>query len=241
MAIKRPTSRAGFSLLLLGALSLTWSPCSAADDPLLGRQVPHFYAVNEPAISGILRFGRENDIPIGIVLTKQVCSTSLSHLEIDHAASKAVINQLARILPRYTWSVEHGTVVFLPVDLPAATAHFLSLNVNPYAVPEDTLQAQAAYEWTNIRASLRPKEGTAFSVLSSPLSSRWPPLSLGSTTVREVLDRLVSRKPGGAWILLQIDALENAAENRPFQLIDYSSAAEMISPCSSFNGSGGAF
>lgn len=238
MESRRPFADTGFFLPLVATFILAWSTCPAADDPVLGLPVPDFYAVNEPAVSGMLRFGRQSSIPMGIVLSKELCSATLGHLQINHVTGKAALDQLASSLPQYAWRVEGGTVVFLPMDLSGATAHFLSLDVSPYSVPEDTLQAQAAYGWMNIRASLRPDEGTAFSVLSSTKSRRWPPLRLGAATVREVLDRLVSRKPGGAWILLPINSLENAAENRPFQLIDYSGPTEGAAPCSGLSVAG---
>jgi hypothetical protein len=206
---------------------------STPDDPLLSRIAPSFNSTNESAISAILRFGREAKIPLGIVLDKQLCSARFEELRIDHASARTALDQLAAALTSYSWSLEDGTVVFAPLDLHTSTARFLSLVVTPYNVPEDTLQAQAGYEWLNIRASLRPNEGTALSILSSAKSRRWPPLSLGSTTVREVLNRLVGRSPGGAWILFPIEDIEKAAESRPFQLIDYSSPVEPTSPCSS--------
>jgi hypothetical protein len=221
------------SLLLFGAIFGFGSDLhSAADDPLLSRIVPSFSSTNESAISAILRFGREANIPLGIVLDKQSCSLRFEELRIDHASVRTALDQLTAGLTSYSWSLEYGTVVFAPLDLAVATTRFLSLVVNPYDVPEDTLQAQAGYEWMNIRASLRPNEGTALSILSSAKSRRWSPLSLGSTTVKEVLNRLVGRNPGGAWILFPIEDMEKAAENRPFQLIDYSSPVEPMSPCS---------
>jgi hypothetical protein len=238
MVSKRTWGSTAGILLLVRVLSLAWSVSSDADDPGLGHPVPSFKAVNETAISAILRFGSQSGIPIGIVLSRQLCSTGIGRLEIDHATVKEALDELARTLPRYTWIAEHGTVVLLPVEISAPMADFLSLNVNPYSVPEGTLQAQVAYEWMNIRATLRPNEGTAFSVLSSTKSTRWPPLRLGSATVREVLDRLVGRKPGGAWVLFPIDDLEKAAGSRPFQLIDYSDGSQMISTCSNVPSSG---
>ena len=218
-------------LLFATTLSLGAALDSGAQESLLSRTVPSFDSLNEPAVSAILRFGREADIPIGIVLNKRLCSAKFEELRIDHVPAKTALDQLSSALPAVNWSLEHGTVVFAAVDAPAAMAQFLSLAVNPYRVPEDTLQAQAAYEWLNIRASLRPNEGTAFSVLSSTEARKWPALNLGSTTVRETLDRLVGRNPGGAWILAPIKDIEKAAENRPFQLIDYSSPTDVTSLC----------
>ncbi|MGA8438741.1 MAG: hypothetical protein WB762_29525 [Candidatus Sulfotelmatobacter sp.] len=217
--------------LLAAILGLGAGLDPAPEDPFFSRIVASFNAVDEPAVPAILRFGRELSIPLGIVLDKQLSSASFKEIRIEHAPVKVALDQLSSALPSYRWSLEHGTVVFAPLDAPAATARFLSWAVSAYGVPEDTLDAQTAYEWLNIRASLRPSEGTAFSVLSSAKSRKWPPLSLGPATVEEVLDRLVGRNPGGAWILCPINDIEKAAESRPFQLIDYSTPGVVALPC----------
>lgn len=233
MAIKLQLNSVVSLLLFTAIFGIGSDRHPAPDDPLLSRIVPSFNSTNESAISAIVRFGREANIPLGIVLDKQLCSLRFEEQRIDHASVRTALDQVSAALTSYSWSLEYGTVVFAPLDLPTATARFLSFVVSPYNVPEDTLQAQAGYEWLNIRASLRPNEGTALSILSSRKSLRWPPLSLSSITVREVLDRLVDRNPGGAWILFPIEDIEKAAESRPFQLIDYSSPVEPMSPCSS--------
>ncbi len=231
MASKPRTAGLFFSVLAatlgLSAIILAF----AADDPQLSRSVSNFASMNEAAVSAILRFGRQTGLPLGIVLSKELCSASIEELRIDHLSGTVALDRLAAALPSYKWSLENGTVVFSPQVVSPATTQFLSLKVSPYRIPEDTLQAQAAYEWLNIRASLRPDEGTAFSVLSSVGTHRWPSLSLETTTVEGALDRLVARSKGGAWVLSPIDDIGKAAENRPFHLIDYSVSEDPELPC----------
>ena|SRR5215472_14258143 len=90
--------------------------------------------------------------------------------------------------------LENETVVFLPDDIPAATPSFLELRVPNYSIPEDTLQTQVVFAWMNIRSSLRPNEGTAFDILSSPQSVKWPSQALNNLNVE--LDHLITRKRG---------------------------------------------
>jgi hypothetical protein len=230
MVSKRQLGSAA-ALLFAAILGFGMPRRPATDDPLLSRTAPAFNSTNEAAISAILRFGREGNLPLGLVLSERLCSASLKELRINRGTVRAALDQLSSALPSYNWSLEHGTVVLAPVVVPAAAAEFLAVPLNPYLLPEDTLQAQAAYEWLNIRGSLRPNEGTAFSVLSSKASPKWPALSLGSTTIKDALDRIVARSPGGAWILSPIDDIGKAAESRPFQLVDYSNPEDALSPC----------
>src|SRR5215469_3657728 len=87
-------------------------------------------------------------------------------------------------------------------------------------IPEDTLQTQVVFAWMNIRSSLRPNEGTAFDILSSPQSVKWPSLALNNLNVE--LDHLITRKRGGVWILFFFDDLDKAVDNSPFGVMGYS-------------------
>jgi hypothetical protein len=231
MANRRQLDEGPVGWVVLAVLGLACAMHPAATDPVLNRSVPSFRSTNERVVPALLRFGRESHIPLGIVLSKRLCLASFTELRIEHASGGQALDQLAASMPSYGWHLGQGTADFTPSDMSPAIDQFLSLRVNPYSVPRDTLQAQAAYEWMNIKASLRPTEGTAFSVLSSADSTKWPALSLGPERVGEVLDRLVGRDPGGAWLLLPIDDLEKAADRLPLMFVDYSAKDTMASPC----------
>jgi hypothetical protein len=87
----------------------------------------------------------------------------------------------------------------------------------------------------NIKAVLRPEEGTAFSILSSPKSEKWPALALSNVTIQQALNSLVARKAGGAWILLPFEDLGKVADRRPFWVMSYSDdmPQQITSWCSS--------
>jgi hypothetical protein len=166
------------------------------------------------------RYGLVNGVPLGLVIRPSLCSIKTTPLNFQNASVQTILHGLTKQLP-YNWTLEAGTVVLVPDDLSTATVAFLQARVPPYRIAEGTLQAQAAYSWLDIRASLRPAEGTASNVLSSPESPRWPPLQVGDIAVRELFDRLVARKTGAAWILPEIEDLARATETRPFSVSDY--------------------
>ena len=74
----------------------------------------------------------------------------------------------------------------------------------------------------NIKAVLRPEEGTIVNILSSSQSEKWPALSLNQLPIEQILDRLVARKRGGVWILLPFKDLTKVADRRPFFVMGYS-------------------
>ena len=192
-----------------------------ADDSPLKRPVEAFYSNDEPALSTILRFGRENNIALGLVVGDQLCSTTITAFRVEHATVEVVLRTFGQKLPSYRWDVENGAVVFAPDNIPEPVAKFLAVVPPPYVIAADTLQGQAALAWMDIRAALRPQEGTAFSVLSSPQSVKWPVLAVRDVTVRELLNRLVARNKGGAWVVFPFRDLDAAADHRPFWLLDY--------------------
>lgn len=220
-------------LAAVAVLSFCPQPRSMADDSTLDRPVRPFYSNNENVYDAMLRFGRENKIPIGLVFRHRLCSTKLGQLSIENTSARSVIQELTQEVPSYSWKFEDETVIFLPDDIPAATSSFLELRVPDYSIPEGTLQAQVAFAWMNVKASLRPYEGTAFSILSSTQSVKWPSLTLNNLNVEQVLDHLIARKEGGAWILFPFDDLDKAADNLPFWVTGYSDdpQGQTTAPC----------
>lgn len=222
MAIERIRSLMCTVLLpiaaVLGFCSL-WR--SMAEDSILDRPVK-FYSSNESAFDAILRFGRENKISIGLVFTHRLCSTRIGQLSIHTSSARNALQELAREIPSYSWKLEDDTVILVPDDIPAAISTFLALSVPNYSIPEETLQAQVLYAWMDIRSSLRPNEGTALNMLTSPKYVKWPSLTFNNLNVEQVLDHLIARKAGGVWILLPFDDLDKAGDKRPFWVIGYS-------------------
>lgn len=205
-----------------GVLVLRGPEPVRADDCPLKRPVGAFYSNDEPALSAILRFGRENNIALGLVVGDQLCSTTITGFRVEHATAEVVFKRFGQMLPSYHWDVEDGAVVLAPDNIPKPVARFLAVVPPPYVIAADTLQGQAAWAWMDIRAALRPREGTAFSVLSSPRSVRWPALAVRDVTVRQLLNRLVARNKGSAWVVFPFRNFDRAADHRPFWLLDYS-------------------
>lgn len=209
------------SLLVVTVLATPAQESGRADDSPLKRPVEFFESNDEPAPAAILRFGRENSIPVGLIITDQLCSSRTTALRVDHAPAEAVIAMFAQAVPQYGWAVEEGAVVFAPNDIPEPVARLLAVVPPPYRIAEDTLQGQLAWAWMDIRAALRPWEGTGFSVLSTPNSVRWPSLAVRGITVRQLLRRLVARKKGGAWLLFPFADFDKVANDRPIWVLDY--------------------
>jgi len=220
--------------IILAAIALGSSAEQATTErSVLDRPVAEFVSHSESAFEALLRFGRENQAPLGLIVSNQLCSTSLRDFKVARVPIRVALARLGEKIPSYEWKLDDGVVVFAPKDTPRATKDFLRLKVSPYTIPQNTLRAQGVFAWIDIKASLRPKEGTAFDILSSPNAKEWPPLSFKDVSVQQVLNLLVVRNAGGAWLLVPFHDLSKVAD-QPFSLEDYSEPhALRHSPCDS--------
>ena len=192
-----------------------------ADESLLKRPVEAFESNGEPALIAILRFGRENHIPFGVVVSAPLCQAKITGLKIEKSSAEVALRKLSEKLPSYGWDVEESVVVVAPTDIAKPVARFLAVVPPEYKIAEDTAQAQLAWAWMNIRAALRPQEGTAFDILTATESVKWPALTVRDITVRQLLNRLVARDKGGAWLIYPFPDFEKVADRRPIQVLDY--------------------
>ena len=222
-------------LLLLASLVVFHGldDASVPFSSVLGRHIPRFASIHESPTKAILRFGRENKIPLGLVVSPELCESEPVDLALEEVTVREVLDRLTKGVPSYTWHLQDGVVVFAPANRSPVTARFLSLRIAPYTIAKDTLEAQATYAWMNIRATLRPQEGTAFSILSSPDAVKYPELKLGAVSVEKMLNSLVGRNDGGAWILFPFSKFEELANSRPFEVAGYSNSwpPALASPC----------
>jgi len=202
-------------------LGICFPALSTAESSILDRPVK-FDSSGESGLDAILRFGSENKISMGLVFTSRLCATRISRLSIHTSSARKALPELAREVPSYIWRLEDNTVILAPNDMPAPMSTFLALSVPDYSIPEETLQAQVLYAWMDIRSSLRPNEGTALNILTSPTYAKWPSLTFSNLNVEQVLNHLIARKGGGVWILLPFDDIEKAGNKRPFWVTGYS-------------------
>lgn len=228
------SAHALFSIALAFGVAHTLGVCAElwAENPVLERPVTAFRAVGQPAFDEILRFGSENHIALGIVLSEEICSVRFNKLDVGGTV-QVVVEEFAGRLPSYDWRVADGVVVFAPKRIPEATAKFLALRPPHYIISEGSARAQSLYAWMDIKALLRPREGTAWNIVSSWRENKWPSLVVNDLSVGDLLNHLVDRKPAGAWFLVSFEDPDGAADHRPFELVNYSDeiSAWPNSPC----------
>jgi hypothetical protein len=69
-----------------------------AADSILDRPVAAFSSNDELALHAILRFGRESNIPLGLVVNDQLCSAVLTDLKAERVSAQTLLDEFAKRL-----------------------------------------------------------------------------------------------------------------------------------------------
>ena len=181
-----------------------------------------FESHGEPAIQAVLRFGMASRIPLGLILADDsLCRAQIDLRVVNQSAAKA-LDALVSRLTGYVWTVRDGFVIVQPRELPQASLSVLNMVIPRFAAPEGPLKEQQLYLWMDIRAILRPEEGTLLNLVTSPREPKAAAIELRNASVEQILARLVSRAPIGAWVLFPVsEDLKRAAAHQLAILIQY--------------------
>ena len=174
------------------------------------------------ALQVILRLGKTAQQPVGIILG----DNSLCRYGVNVSATKGAfpdsIDRILAQVPGYRWSLRDGVAIAQPSSLPPDTAKLLALTIPRYRAPRSTLVEHAAFLNMDIKAVLRPDEGTLGDILSSPDEAKTGPVELRDLTVEQILNYLVKQGKGGAWLLFPVPRDYRSAADRQFvQLVSY--------------------
>ena len=215
--------KAAFFILVSAVLSSAAAPAQHKDLALGSRVIGHFESKGEPAIQAALRFGMENKIPLGLVLASSSLCETMTDFQSDNATVLDTLEGLASRMPQYAWSIEDGTAVLKPRVAPQSASTLLDMVIPHFAAPLGPLKEQRLYLWMDVRAILRPNEGTLLNFLTSEAEPKFPPLQLTNVSVEQILNRLVSRQPYAAWILQPVssDLREAVAQVEFVTLLPY--------------------
>ena len=91
----------------------------------------------------------------------------------------------------------------------------------------------------DVRAKLRPNEGTLLNSLSSEAEVKFPPIHLTDVRVEEILNHLVNRSPYAVWVLHRVspDLREAIADGGFVTLVPYADGlAEIRNLCCASSG-----
>ncbi len=168
---------------------------------------PKLFTVNLTNITpmqGLVRFGTENHVPIGIVVgpSTGLCSP-LRNIDLANAPAERVLDTLIPG-PEYVWSNEGGVFVIKPRTLPENSQFLLQLRFDHFGTLRTTIQGLGIILAARIRGLLHPSEGFAGNILSSPDAEQVNPIKLENATVEEIANHIVLQASKGLWILYRV-------------------------------------
>ena len=182
-------------------------------------RVPFFSVANQPAIETLLQLARRANAPLGIVAEDDsLCKSLVSYSGNDvpwSAAVQAVVTQV----PGYAVHRTQGAPVLVvaPLSPRPVTTRFLNLVDSRFGPLTSTLQGLAAALWVHVRYLIRPYQGVAVSVLSSPDDPVFR-IEAQNATVEQILNRIATAS-GATWVLRPLPpALEKVGGHIPFAL-----------------------
>jgi len=180
-------------------------------------------ASTEPAFRELLTIGVDNHMPIGIVLGAE---PSLCYVPLEDSPGKITVAELIATInakvPGYRAELQDGVLDIAPVDLPSEVARLLDMRLAEFHSGDDLHTLMGSTLWTFIRAAIAPDEGTAGGGQSSTMVEKVPGMSVTDQTVRSILNSIVDKGSGGAWILHTSKVTDlDSTRQRPYEIYGY--------------------
>lgn len=194
---------------------------------------------NINSLQGVLRFGTESHVPVGIILNSQISlCNSPRNVSLQSASIGSVMDALL-VSSEYVWSIEDGVLIVKPGNLPKTSSYVLNLKFERFTGMKTTIQGLGIILNGNIRGKLRPTEGYAGDILQSTDSELVGPLDLSNVTVAQIANHIVSLKGKGVWILYPIpENTSQIAAVRRLYIYGYSDDSRTIADLSCANPNG---
>ena len=191
----------------------------AGTDSLLRRRIHQLRIDARPAVQAFLTVAVNGKVPLGVILTDDsLCSTNVS-LTVDDEPIGDALDALTKQVTGYAWTTDDGIILVSPKDLSENTKKLLELVVPTFTTYESTLASQRLSLWMDVRAVLKPDQGTAIDMLETPGVQKRNPISLQNATVKQILSVMISRPPIGAWVLFPVPQHFNDAADGQFAAV----------------------
>jgi hypothetical protein len=194
--------------------------------PVTLTSVLHLHkASTGPAFRDLLTIGVDNHIPIGLVLATapktSICNVSLELREGDITVAE-LITAIDSKLPDYRADLQNGVLNIIPTSLSTDTATLLDMRLSEFRSSPEPHSIIGSNLWMFIRAVIAPAEGTVGGGLSSTMVERVPGIDVTNQDVRSILNLIVDKGSGGAWILhsAMIKNLSSSTP-RPYEIYGY--------------------
>lgn len=167
-------------------------------------QVASFDIQDLNMIDALLHLGQEQQVPIGI---EYIDAAAFRRRITLHARNSTVGSLLDNIThgQGYGWSVQDGVVMVTHDGEPRGHKNLLDIRIPEFAIDKEiTLQAASLKLLGALYWAVNPHStGIVGDYPSGNPNFRVAPLRMRNVTVRQILNRIVSQRGNGAWVVQQ--------------------------------------
>jgi hypothetical protein len=155
-------------------------------------------------LQGLLKFGSDNQLPLGIVLQpgESLCRIKKS-VNLKEMQAGQVIESILDGSD-YGASEVDGVWVITPRSMPAGSSYLLNIHLEQFGTMRTTVQGLGIILAGYIRARLRPNEGYAGNILASTRAENVEPFTLQNVTVEQTANHIITLAGKGVWILYPV-------------------------------------
>jgi len=203
--------------------------------PAPGEVVTRFESHGQSALQTLVNFGRVTNTPIGIVISDGALCDQTVDVISEGEKAEVVTADILSTIPTYKWSVQDKVVVVEPREPSGYLTQLLQMSIPQFAAPVETLQGQNISLWMFIHAEVVKQGGAGASVQSSFDEQKAAPIEMRDSSVVAILNRIISRKPKGLWIIPPLkEPLASAIRQPPSKILTYGEPLprpELFSSC----------
>jgi hypothetical protein len=211
------------TIVLMTALGFPSSSVAEAQRTSLRRRlcarVNSFDNQGKPLISTLLQVATDYDLPTGIEKVTPEAAHKSIEVKMQGGTVSALLDRCLKLAPDYSWSVVAGAVLIYGSDERRQPSNLFSFVLPSFVIEggtiaqvDQSLRHDLELEVAAVVARSKPAAGAgsgfvpggvAGSYISNPRLEEKPiTLSVHNAPVREILNRIVARHGGSAWVAL---------------------------------------
>src|SRR5579859_5722263 len=190
------------AIVLLCPVSALYGQTRSAS-PNLSRKVAFFSVKQQNLIDALLSFGAQEHIPIGVDYIDKAAFQKRRSREFRERNVREILDALTHPLG-YRWSMAGAVVSVTHDGALVEKSNLLNTRIPQFRIGETSMHEASLALRLHLYFVLNPKSGgIAGDSPGGNLAFRVGPFDLKNTTVRDILNQIVSQHSNGAWIVQQ--------------------------------------
>ena len=191
-------------LICLSAPVATVAQARSFASELQSHPVASFDVQQQNMIDALLQLGQEQQVPIGIEYIDAAAFRSQITLHVRNSTMGRLLDAITHG-QSYRWFIENGVVMVTHDGAPQGRKNLLNMRIPEFAIDKGmTLQAASLKLLGGLYWALNPNAtGIMGDYPAGNPKFLVGPLRMKNATIREILNRIVSQRMNGVWVVQQ--------------------------------------